>query len=113
MKSVLQKYPDKFVGMCLADPTEGGGGAKEIERLIKEVWYVRRVLVLVFSTNVNCWKGMPILRRICWSIVLLHCTTYLPFKESCGLLQENFKGVRFNPYLWPSGEKVHSHRSTL
>ncbi|XP_024399518.1 uncharacterized protein [Physcomitrium patens] len=55
VSSVLQKYPDKFVGMCLADPTEGGGGAKEIERLIKE---------------------------------------------------ENFKGVRFNPYLWPSGEKM-------
>lgn len=37
MNSVLQKYPAKFVGMCLADPTEGGGGVEELQRLIEEV----------------------------------------------------------------------------
>jgi hypothetical protein len=30
-------YPEKFMGMCLADPTEGGGGVKELERLILKV----------------------------------------------------------------------------
>ncbi|KAG0614585.1 hypothetical protein M758_6G188200 [Ceratodon purpureus] len=55
VSSVLKMYPEKFVGMCLADPTEGGGGVKELERLI---------------------------------------------------VKENFSGVRFNPYLWPSGQKM-------
>eukprot|EP01025_Chloroclados_australasicus_P031030 TRINITY_DN3130_c0_g2_i2.p1 TRINITY_DN3130_c0_g2~~TRINITY_DN3130_c0_g2_i2.p1 ORF type:complete len:343 (+),score=41.62 TRINITY_DN3130_c0_g2_i2:128-1156(+) len=37
--SVLQRYPDKFVGCLLADPTEDGGGAEELERLVKEEGY--------------------------------------------------------------------------
>lgn len=36
-ESVLQKYPEKFVGCCLADPTDGGGGVRELERLIRKV----------------------------------------------------------------------------
>ena len=41
MKSILQKYPSKFLGMCLADPTEGGGGVKELERLVEEVLHLQ------------------------------------------------------------------------
>jgi predicted TIM-barrel fold metal-dependent hydrolase len=52
---VLQKYPSKFVGCCLADPTDGGGGVKELQRLVED---------------------------------------------------EGYRAVRFNPYLWPSGQKV-------
>eukprot|EP00850_Spirogloea_muscicola_P021804 SM000262S09883 [mRNA] locus=s262:43074:46242:- [translate_table: standard] len=55
VSSVLQLYPGKFVGCCLADPTEGGGGLEEMTRL---------------------------------------------------LTQGGFRAVRFNPYLWPSGQKM-------
>lgn len=41
VKSILQKYPSKFLGMCLADPTEGGGGVKELERLVEEVFHLQ------------------------------------------------------------------------
>ncbi|ONI29911.1 hypothetical protein PRUPE_1G221700 [Prunus persica] len=53
--SVLKKYPSKFVGCCLANPTEDGSGVKQLERLI---------------------------------------------------LQDNYRAVRFNPYLWPSGQQM-------
>jgi len=36
---VIKTYPGRFVGACLADPTEGGGGAAELERLVKEEGY--------------------------------------------------------------------------
>eukprot|EP00249_Psilotum_nudum_P000288 c11233_g1_i1 orf=26-805(+) len=55
VSSVLQRYPKKFVGCCLADPTEGGGGVSELERLVNE---------------------------------------------------EGYGAVRFNPYLWPAGQKM-------
>lgn len=55
VSSVLQKYPSKFVGCCLADPTDGGGGVKELQRLVED---------------------------------------------------EGYRAVRFNPYLWPSGQKM-------
>ncbi|CAB4264064.1 unnamed protein product [Prunus armeniaca] len=53
--SVLKKYPSKFVGCCLANPTEDGSGVKQLEHLI---------------------------------------------------LQDNYHAVRFNPYLWPSGQQM-------
>ncbi|KAJ0239998.1 Uncharacterized protein HA466_0227000 [Hirschfeldia incana] len=53
--SVLNKYPSKFVGCCLANPAEDGSGVKELENLV---------------------------------------------------LESNYKAVRFNPYLWPSGQKM-------
>lgn len=52
---VVNKYPDTFVGCCLANPTQGMAGVQELERLVKE---------------------------------------------------DGFKAVRFNPYLWPQGEKM-------
>ena len=54
VSSVIQKYPGKFVGCCLADPTEGGGGVDELARL----------------------------------------------------LDSGYRAVRFNPGLWPKGEKM-------
>jgi len=39
VSSVINKYPGKFVGACLADPTEGGGGASELRRLVQEEGY--------------------------------------------------------------------------
>ncbi|KAL3511473.1 hypothetical protein ACH5RR_030874 [Cinchona calisaya] len=53
--SVLKKYPSKFVGCCLANPTEDGKGVEEFENLI---------------------------------------------------LKDGYCAVRFNPYLWPSGQKM-------
>ncbi|KAG6781388.1 hypothetical protein POTOM_014288 [Populus tomentosa] len=53
--SVLKKYPNKFVGCCLANPAEDGSGLKHLEELI---------------------------------------------------LKDGYRAVRFNPYLWPSGEKM-------
>ncbi|CAI8592144.1 unnamed protein product [Vicia faba] len=53
--SVLKKYPNKFVGCCLANPAGDGSGLKEFEHLI---------------------------------------------------LKDGYRAVRFNPYLWPSGEKM-------
>ncbi|BFG16057.1 hypothetical protein CerSpe_023300 [Prunus speciosa] len=53
--SVLKKYPSKFVGCCLANPTEDRSGVKQLEHLI---------------------------------------------------LQDNYRAVRFNPYLWPSGQQM-------
>ncbi|KZV42672.1 hypothetical protein F511_25155 [Dorcoceras hygrometricum] len=37
--SVLKKYPSKFVGCCLANPTEDGGGIKQLEHLITKDGY--------------------------------------------------------------------------
>ena len=34
VSSVIRKYPGKFVGCCLADPTEHGGGVDELRRLL-------------------------------------------------------------------------------
>ena len=34
VSSVIEKYPGKFVGCCLADPTEHGGGVDELRRLL-------------------------------------------------------------------------------
>ncbi|XP_027097708.1 uncharacterized protein [Coffea arabica] len=53
--SVLKKYPSKFVGCCLANPTEDGKGIEEFENLI---------------------------------------------------LKDGYRAVRFNPYLWPSGQQM-------
>ncbi|XP_010090670.2 uncharacterized protein LOC21400471 [Morus notabilis] len=53
--SVLKRYPSKFVGCCLADPSEDGSGVKQLERLVSE---------------------------------------------------DGYQAVRFNPYLWPSGQKM-------
>ncbi|CAI9093144.1 OLC1v1028566C2 [Oldenlandia corymbosa var. corymbosa] len=53
--SVLKKYPSKFVGCCLANPTEDEKGVKDFEDLI---------------------------------------------------LKDGYRAVRFNPYLWPSGQQM-------
>ncbi|KAF4390534.1 hypothetical protein F8388_006031 [Cannabis sativa] len=53
--SVLQKYPSKFVGCCLANPSEDGSGVEHLERLVSK---------------------------------------------------DGYRAVRFNPYLWPSGQKM-------
>ncbi len=54
VSSVIEKYPGRFVGCCLADPTTGGGGVDELRRL----------------------------------------------------LDSGYRAVRFNPGLWPEGEKM-------
>jgi predicted TIM-barrel fold metal-dependent hydrolase len=46
VSSVLQKYPSKFVGCCLADPTDGGGGVKELQRLVEDVGFQNLLLLL-------------------------------------------------------------------
>ncbi|XP_059445842.1 uncharacterized protein LOC132177506 isoform X2 [Corylus avellana] len=53
--SVLEKYPTKFVGCCLANPAEDGSGVKQFEDLV---------------------------------------------------LKDGYRAVRFNPYLWPSGQQM-------
>ncbi|KAH1200306.1 hypothetical protein GmHk_18G053457 [Glycine max] len=53
--SALKKYPTKFVGCCLANPTDDGSGLKQFEDLV---------------------------------------------------LKDGYRAVRFNPELWPAGEKV-------
>ncbi|GLT86730.1 hypothetical protein SLE2022_048500 [Rubroshorea leprosula] len=53
--SALKKYPNKFVGCCLANPAEDGSGIKQLEDLV---------------------------------------------------LKDGYRAVRFNPYLWPSGQKM-------
>ncbi|PON51864.1 Amidohydrolase-related [Parasponia andersonii] len=53
--SVLQRYPSKFVGCCLANPAEDGSGVKHLEQLVAK---------------------------------------------------DGYRAARFNPYLWPSGQKM-------
>ncbi|KAL5167575.1 Glutaredoxin-C1 [Glycine soja] len=53
--SVLNKYPTKFVGCCLANPADDGSGLRQFEDLV---------------------------------------------------LKDGYRAVRFNPYLWPPGEKM-------
>ncbi|GAQ86399.1 Amidohydrolase family protein [Klebsormidium nitens] len=36
VSSALKKHPNKFAGCLLADPTPGGGGTRELERLVQE-----------------------------------------------------------------------------
>jgi len=38
LASVLKKYPNKFVGCCLANPAEDGSGLKHLEELILKVY---------------------------------------------------------------------------
>lgn len=57
----IARYPGRFVGCCLADPTAGGGGEKELKRLL-------------FDGN--------------------------------GGEGGAFRAVRFNPGLWPEGERM-------
>ncbi|GMN49297.1 hypothetical protein TIFTF001_018459 [Ficus carica] len=35
--SVLEKYPSKFVGCCLADPAEDGNGVQQLEHLVSKM----------------------------------------------------------------------------
>ncbi|XP_022145165.1 uncharacterized protein LOC111014678 [Momordica charantia] len=53
--SVINKYPNKFVGCCLANPEEDGSGIQQLEHLVTK---------------------------------------------------DGYSAVRFNPYLWPSGQKM-------
>ncbi|KAJ3675809.1 hypothetical protein LUZ60_004851 [Juncus effusus] len=53
--SVLKKYPNKFIGCLLANPSNDGSGIKQLEELV---------------------------------------------------INDNYRAVRFNPYLWPSGQKM-------
>lgn len=53
--SVLKRYPSKFSGCCLANPSEEGNGINQLERLV---------------------------------------------------LEDGYRAIRFNPYLWPSGQKM-------
>ncbi|XP_022955638.1 uncharacterized protein LOC111457581 [Cucurbita moschata] len=53
--SVINKYPNKFVGCCLANPAEDGSGIQLLEHLVTK---------------------------------------------------DGYSAVRFNPYLWPSGQKM-------
>jgi len=39
LNTVLQRYPGKFIGCLLADPTPGGGGPAAIRQLAKEHGY--------------------------------------------------------------------------
>lgn len=52
---LLQRYPSKFIGCCLANPAEDGSGIGELESLV---------------------------------------------------MKEGYRAVRFNPYLWPSGQQM-------
>ncbi|KAJ6809998.1 uncharacterized protein M6B38_157245 [Iris pallida] len=52
---VLKWYPSKFIGCCLANPSEDGSGIGQLENLV---------------------------------------------------LKDGYSAVRFNPYLWPSGQKM-------
>lgn len=53
--SVIKRYPSKFIGCCLANPSEDGSGIGQLENLV---------------------------------------------------LKDGYSAVRFNPYLWPSSQKM-------
>ncbi|XP_078433954.1 catalytic/ hydrolase [Wolffia australiana] len=53
--SVLKKYPSKFIGCCLANPSDSGSGVALLEQLV---------------------------------------------------LKDGYRAVRFNPYIWPLGQKM-------
>ena len=55
VSNVLRRFPNKFAGTLLADPTPGGGGVAALQRLV---------------------------------------------------LDEGYHAVRFNPYLWPEGQRM-------
>lgn len=38
MDSVINKYPNKFVGCCLANPAEDGSGIQLLEHLVTKVF---------------------------------------------------------------------------
>lgn len=48
MNSVLKKYPSKFVGCCLANPTEDEKGVKEFENLILKVLIPKQYGTIVY-----------------------------------------------------------------
>lgn len=39
VSGVMSRYPGRFVGCLLADPTDGGGGVPELDRLITQEGY--------------------------------------------------------------------------
>eukprot|EP00897_Mesotaenium_endlicherianum_P004750 jgi/Mesen1/4302/ME000022S03589 len=62
--SAIQRYPGKFVGCCLADPTEGGGGVQELERLLTQMTngvgkaMFQRAGELGAPVGFMCFKGL-------------------------------------------------------
>lgn len=82
--SVLKKYPSKFIGCCLANPADDGSGIKQLEHLIVQV------RLLKFS-----WTQKGLYNLAFSNIKFLRSR------------QEKYRAVRFNPNLWPSGQKVY------
>jgi hypothetical protein len=81
--SVLKKYPSKFIGCCLANPADDGSGIKQLEHLI---------------VKVTSWNFLVHNRNDTFCYFLICCRF--------AYHQEKFRAVRFNPTLWPSGQKV-------
>ena len=74
---VVAKYPGRFVGCCLADPSEGGGGAEELARLL------------------------------CGGEDGDAATSGGASGEGASDEGEGvYRAVRFNPGLWPEGERM-------
>jgi len=59
LASVLKKYPNKFVGCCLANPAEDGSGLKHLEELILKVYSCYFIAVtLPLTDHSNIFSGV-------------------------------------------------------
>ncbi|XP_057823895.1 uncharacterized protein LOC131036099 isoform X2 [Cryptomeria japonica] len=67
VNSVLQRYPTKFVGCCLANPTEDGSGIGELEHLVKKM--TNEVGKAMFAKSGEL--GVPV-GFMCFKGLLLH-----------------------------------------
>lgn len=53
LDSVLKKHPSKFVGCCLANPSEDGSGVKQLEQLVSKVFGESNSIIMSSFTQRN------------------------------------------------------------
>jgi len=50
--SVLNKYPTKFIGCCLANQADDGSGLKQFEHFVLKVWWFIFIYYILCSNNI-------------------------------------------------------------
>lgn len=81
LDSVLKKYPSKFVGCCLANPTEDGSGVKQLEHLILQVF--GKFQIMLIRVYLWCLQGNHFDKNFFYAriIIMLFASIHI-----CGLL---------------------------
>ena len=52
LESVLNKYPTKFIGCCLANQADDGSGLKQFEHFVLKVWWFIFIYYILCRNNI-------------------------------------------------------------